>query len=165
MENLVYIALFAPFASSLFAALFGMTERKIWIGVVASMLLATALVSSLILAYTLYTTGNVIHVTMMDWINAGELNIPFGFVVDQISVTMMTVVTLVSTVVHVYAIGYMDHDKSFNRFFSYLSAFVFSMMILVMSDNFAGLFIGSEGVGVCSWLLIGFWYHKEDLTR
>ena len=165
MENLVYIALFAPFASSLFAALFGMTERKIWIGVVASMLLATALVSSLILAYTLYTTGNVIHVTLMDWINAGDINIAFGFVVDQISVTMMTVVTLVSTVVHIYAIGYMDHDKSFNRFFSYLSAFVFSMMILVMSDNFAGLFIGWEGVGVCSWLLIGFWYEKEDLTR
>lgn len=165
MENLVYIALFAPFASSLFAALFGMTERKIWIGVVASMLLATALVASLILAYTLYTTGNVIHVTLMDWINAGDINIPFGFVVDQISVTMMTVVTLVSTVVHIYAIGYMDHDKSFNRFFSYLSAFVFSMMILVMSDNFAGLFIGWEGVGVCSWLLIGFWYEKEDLTR
>ncbi len=165
MENLVYIALFAPFVSSLFAALFGMTERKIWIGVVASMLLATSLVASITLAYTVYTTGNAIHVTMMDWINAGDLNIPFGFVVDQVSVTMMTVVTLVSTVVHIYAIGYMDHDKSFNRFFSYLSAFVFSMMILVMSDNFAGLFIGWEGVGVCSWLLIGFWYHKPDVSK
>jgi NADH-quinone oxidoreductase subunit L len=102
---------------------------------------------------------------MMDWISAGDLHIPFGFVVDQVSVTMMTVVTLVSTIVHIYSIGYMDHDKSFNRFFSYLSAFVFSMMILVMSDNFAGLFIGWEGVGVCSWLLIGFWYHKKDVTR
>ena len=59
----------------------------------------------------------------------------------------------------------MDHDKSFNRFFSYLSAFVFSMMVLVMSDNFAGLFIGWEGVGVCSWLLVGFWYHKADRPR
>ena len=165
MENLVYIALFAPFASSLFAALFGMSQRQIFVGIVASALLATAFLSSLFLAIHLYTTGEVIHVTMMDWINAGDLNIPFGFVVDQISVTMMTVVTLVSTVVHIYAIGYMDHDKSFNRFFSYLSAFVFSMMILVMSDNFAGLFIGWEGVGVCSWLLIGFWYHKPDQTR
>jgi len=165
MENLVYIALFAPFASSLFAALFGMSERQIFVGIVASALLGISFISSLLLAINLYTTGDVIHVTMMDWINAGDLNIPFGFVVDQISVTMMTVVTLVSTVVHVYAIGYMDHDKSFNRFFSYLSAFVFSMMILVMSDNFAGLFIGWEGVGVCSWLLIGFWYHKPDQTR
>jgi len=92
------------------------------------------------------------------------LTIPFGFVVDKVSVTMMVVVTTVSTVVHIYSNGYMDHDKSFNRFFSYLSAFVFSMMILVMSDNFAGLFIGWEGVGVCSWLLIGFWYHKKDVT-
>jgi len=100
----------------------------------------------------------------MEWISAGDLTIPFGFVVDKVSVTMMVVVTTVSTVVHIYSNGYMDHDKSFNRFFSYLSAFVFSMMILVMSDNFAGLFIGWEGVGVCSWLLIGFWYHKKDVT-
>jgi NADH-quinone oxidoreductase subunit L len=165
MENLVYIALFAPFVGSLFASLFGMTERKMFVGYVASGLLAVSFAASATLAFNLYTTGTVIHVTMMDWINAGDINIPFGFVIDQISVTMMTVVTLVSTIVHIYAIGYMDHDKSFNRFFSYLSAFVFSMMVLVMSDNFAGLFIGWEGVGVCSWLLVGFWYHKPDQAR
>ena len=165
MENLVYIALFAPFVSSMFAALFGMTERKIFVGVIASLLLFTSFLASALLAYTVWTTGNAIHVTMMEWISAGDLTIPFGFLVDQVSVTMMTVVTLVSTIVHIYSIGYMDHDKSFNRFFSYLSAFVFSMMILVMSDNFAGLFIGWEGVGVCSWLLIGFWYHKADQAR
>ncbi len=165
MENLVYIALFAPFVSSLFAALFGMSQRQVFVGIVASSLLAISFISSALLAIHLYTTGDVIHVRLMDWINAGDLHIPFGFIVDQVSVTMMMVVTLVSTVVHIYSIGYMDHDKSFNRFFSYLSAFVFSMMILVMSDNFAGLFIGWEGVGVCSWLLIGFWYHKADVTR
>jgi len=165
MENLVYIALFAPFASSLFAALFGMSPRATFVGIVASILLFISFMSASVLAYHLYTTGTVVHVTMMDWISAGDISIPFGFVVDQVSVTMMTVVTLVSTIVHIYSIGYMDHDKSFNRFFSYLSAFVFSMMILVMSDNFAGLFIGWEGVGVCSWLLIGFWYHKPDQTR
>ncbi len=165
MENLVYIALFAPFVGSLFAAFFGMSPRAIFVGVIASALLFVSFVASAILAYHVYTTGGVVHVTMMDWINAGDLNIPFGFVVDQISVTMMTVVTLVSTIVHIYSIGYMSHDKSFNRFFSYLSAFVFSMMVLVMSDNFAGLFIGWEGVGVCSWLLVGFWYHKPDQKR
>ena len=165
MEGLVYIALFAPFASSMFAALFGMSERKIFVGVIASSLLFLSFVASAMLAFYVYGTGNAVHVTMMDWISAGDLSIPFGFLVDQVSVTMMTVVTLVSTVVHIYSIGFMDHDKSFNRFFSYLSAFVFSMMILVMSDNFAGLFIGWEGVGVCSWLLIGFWYHKADVTR
>ncbi len=165
MENLVYIALFAPFVSSMFAALFGMSPKQTYVGIIASMLLFVSFASSVTLAFTIYTTGTPIHVTMMEWISAGDLTIPFGFLVDQISVTMMTVVTLVSTVVHIYSIGYMDHDKSFNRFFSYLSAFVFSMMILVMSDNFAGLFIGWEGVGVCSWLLIGFWYHKADKTR
>ena len=165
MENLVYIALFAPFASSLFAALFGMSPRATFVGIVASILLFISFMSASVLAYHVYTTGTAVHVTMMDWISAGDISIPFGFVVDQVSVTMMTVVTLVSTIVHIYSIGYMDHDKSFNRFFSYLSAFVFSMMILVMSDNFAGLFIGWEGVGVCSWLLVGFWYHKPDQTR
>ena len=162
MEKYVYIALFAPLVSSLFAGLFGMSKRRTFVGVIASMLLATSFFASAYLAYTVADTEKPIHITMMNWISAGDLVIPFGFVVDQISVTMMVVVTLVSTVVHIYSIGYMDHDKSFNRFFSYLSAFVFSMLILVMSDNFAGLFIGWEGVGVCSWLLIGFWYHKPD---
>ena len=165
MENFVYIALFAPFASSMFAALFGMSPRQTFVGVIASLLLFTSFLASASLAFYVWTTGQIVHVTMMEWISAGDLTIPFGFVVDQVSVTMMTVVTLVSTIVHIYSIGYMDHDKSFNRFFSYLSAFVFSMMILVMSDNFAGLFIGWEGVGVCSWLLIGFWYHKADVSR
>jgi len=165
METLVYIALFAPFVSSMFAALFGMSPRKTFVGIVASLLLLISFAASVMLMMHIYATGTGIHVRMMDWISAGDLSIPFGFLVDQVSVTMMVVVTLVSTVVHVYSIGYMDHDKSFNRFFSYLSAFVFSMMILVMSDNFAGLFIGWEGVGVCSWLLIGFWYHKADVTR
>ena len=164
MEKFVYIALFAPFVSSIFAALFGMSPKKTFVGVIASLLLTTSFLASAFLAMFVYQTGGSIHISMMDWISAGDLKIPFGFVVDHISVTMMTVVTLVSTVVHVYSMGYMDHDKSFNRFFSYLSAFVFSMMILVMSDNFAGLFIGWEGVGVCSWLLIGFWYHKEDVS-
>jgi NADH-quinone oxidoreductase subunit L len=132
-------------------------------GVIASGLLFASFVSSAILLnYVL--TGHTVHVEMMTWIAAGDLYIPFGFVVDQVSVTMMMVVSVVSTVVHVYSIGYMAHDKGFNRFFSYLSAFVFSMMVLVMSDNFLGLFIGWEGVGLCSWLLIGFWYHKESAT-
>ena len=165
MENLVYIALFAPFVSSLFALMFVMVPKQTFVGIVASLLLFISFLASATLAYHIAMTNEVIHVTMMDWIVVGDLSIPFGFVADHVSVTMMVVVSLVSTVVHIYSIGYMDHDRSFNRFFSYLSAFVFSMMVLVMSDNFAGLFIGWEGVGVCSWLLIGFWYHKKDVTR
>ena len=165
MENLVFVALFAPLVSSLFSALFAMTPKKSFVGMVASSLIFISFASSAILASHIAQTGHGIHVHLMDWISAGDISIPFGFMVDQVSVTMMVVVTLVSTVVHIYSMGYMDHDKSYNRFFSYLSAFVFSMMILVMSDNFAGLFIGWEGVGVCSWLLIGFWYHKKDVSR
>lgn len=165
MENLVYIALFAPLVSSLFAGLFAMSPRQTFVGVISSLLLFVSFVSSAVLGYYIATTGASVHVTMMDWISVADLHIPFGFLADQVSVTMMVVVSLVSTIVHIYSIGYMDHDKSFNRFFSYLSAFVFSMLVLVMSDNFAGLFIGWEGVGVCSWLLIGFWYHKPDVSR
>ena len=164
MESLVYIALFAPFVGSLFAGLFFARSPKTHlVGIVASGLIAVSFIASVTLAMHVVEHGAV-HVMMMDWISAGDLSIPFGFLVDEVSVTMMLVVTLVSTVVHIYSTGYMDHDKAYNRFFAYLSAFVFSMLILVMSDNFAGLFIGWEGVGVCSWLLIGFWYHKEDKT-
>ncbi len=164
MEKYLYIALFAPLVSSLFSSLFTATPKKLFTGIMASLLIFTSLVSSTILLMYILKGGEPIHVTMMTWMATGDLYIPFGFVVDQISVTMMMVVTLVSTVVHVYAIGYMDHDKGFNRFFAWLSAFVFSMMILVMSDNYAGLFIGWEGVGLCSWGLIGFWFHKESAT-
>jgi NADH-quinone oxidoreductase subunit L len=163
MEKYVYIALFAPLASSLFVALFAARPKMLFTGILASLLIGVSMIASFILLIDVNSYGPL-HVTMMDWISAGNLSIPFGFVVDEVSVIMMVTVTLVSTVVHIYSIGYMDHDKSFNRFFSYLSAFVFSMMILVMSDNFVGLFIGWEGVGLCSWLLIGFWYHKDSAS-
>ncbi len=164
METYVYTALFAPLIGSLFAALFAQKPKTLITGIVTSTLLFISFLASVILFVHVMHEGPV-HVRLMDWISAGDMSIPFGFVVDHVSVTMMVVVTLVSTVVHIYSNGYMDHDKSYNRFFSYLSAFVFSMMVLVMSDNFLGLFIGWEGVGVCSWLLIGFWYHKPDVGR
>ncbi len=164
METYIYIALFAPFAGSLFAALYAQKAKAQITGIVTSALLFVSFVASAVLLNHVYHAGTF-HAKLMDWIVAGDMSIPFGFNIDPVTAVMMTVVTLVSTVVHIYANGYMDHDKSFNRFFSYLSAFVFSMLVLVMSDNFLGLFIGWEGVGVCSWLLIGFWYHKADATR
>ncbi len=164
MEIYLYIALFAPLVGSLIAGIFGASKKLLFTGIVTSSLLALSFFSSIVLLVHLLGGGDEIHVEMMTWIAAGELYIPFGFLVDEISATMMMVVTLVSTLVHIYSIGYMKHDAGFNRFFSYLSAFVFSMMVLVMSDNFAGLFIGWEGVGLCSWLLIGFWYKKDIAT-
>ncbi len=164
MEFYLYLALFSPLAGSLIASLFGAQKKTLFTGIITSLLLFTSFVSSSILLTHILGGGDAVHVEMMTWMATGNLYIPFGFLVDQVSVTMMMVVTIVSTVVHVYSIGYMDHDKSFNRFFAWLSAFVFSMMVLVMSDNFAGLFIGWEGVGLCSWALIGFWYHKESAS-
>ena len=164
MEKYIYIALFAPLVGSLISALFSMQKKTLFTGLFTSFMLAVSMYASLNLLYFVYTTDTTFHVNLFDWIVIGNLDIPFGFVVDQVSVVMMSVVTVVSTMVHIHSIGYMEHDKGFNRYFSYLSAFVFSMLVLVMSDNFAVLFIGWEGVGVCSWLLIGFWYHKESAT-
>ncbi len=163
METYLYIALFAPIVGSLITALFAQMPKKICVGIFTSTLIFISFISSMILL-NYVDEDQIVHVKLMDWISAGNLSIPFGFVVDQVSVIMMVTVTLVSTVVHIYSIGYMDHDESFNRFFSWLSAFVFSMMILVMSDNFVGLFIGWEGVGLCSWGLIGFWYKKHSAS-
>lgn len=165
MEQYLYIALFAPLLGSLIATLFANSQKKLFIGILTSLLIAVSLYASIHLLYYVYTTENSVTVNLKDWIVLGNVNIPFGFVVDQISIVMMVVVTLVSTMVHIHSIGYMDNDRSFNRFFAWLSAFVFSMMILVMSDNFVGLFIGWEGVGLCSWGLIGFWYHKKDVEK
>ncbi len=162
MENYLYIALFAPLLGTLIASLFANKTKSTFIGVLSSFFIALSMFASLKLLYMIYTTDVVVSVKLFDWIAIGNLSIPFGFVVDQVSVVMMVVVTIVSTMVHIHSIGYMEHDKSFNRFFAWLGAFVFSMMVLVMSDNFAGLFIGWEGVGLCSWGLIGFWYHKKD---
>ena len=164
MEKYIYIALFAPLVGSLISALFSMQKKTLFTGLFTSFMLAVSMYASLNLLYFVYTTDTTFHVNLFDWIVIGNLDIPFGFVVDQVSVVMMSVVTVVSTMVHIHSIGYMEHDKGFNRYFSYLSAFVFSMLVLVMSDNFAVLFIGWEGVGVCSWLLIGFWYHKESAS-
>ena len=164
MEKFVYIALFAPLVGSLIAALFSTQPKTAFTGWFTSFMLAVSMYASLNLLHFVYTTETILQVNLFDWIVVGSLNIPFGFVVDHVSVVMMTVVTVVSTMVHIHSIGYMEHDKGFNRYFSYLSAFVFSMLVLVMADNFAVLFIGWEGVGVCSWLLIGFWYHKESAT-
>lgn len=163
MEKYIYIALFAPLVGSLFSAVFATYKKNIITGLVTSGLLLVSMVSSFILFMYVAEFG-ALHVKLMDWINAGSLHIPFGFNVDEVSAVMMVVVTLVSSAVHIYSIGYMEHDKGFNRYFSYLSAFVFSMLILVMSDNFVGLFIGWEGVGLCSWMLIGFWYHKDSAS-
>lgn len=103
-----------------------------------------------------------LNLTLKEFINFGSLDLSFSFYLDAISLVMLSTVGVVASIVHIYSIGYMRDDASFNRFFSYLGLFVFCMNVLVSSDNFIGLFIGWEGVGLCSWLLIGFWYKRPS---
>ena len=99
--------------------------------------------------------------TLMPWIHAGSLSVNLSYQVDQLSILMMLIVTGVGFLIHVYSIGYMHGDPGFRRFFSYLNLFIFAMLNLVMADNFLLLFLGWEGVGLCSYLLIGFWYDRK----
>lgn len=100
--------------------------------------------------------------TLAEWINVGDLRIPFAFQVDQLSIMMLLIITGVGTLIHVYSMGYMAHDAGFGKFFAFLNLFVFFMLILVLGANFTVLFIGWEGVGLCSYLLIGFWNQKNS---
>jgi len=102
---------------------------------------------------------------ILDWINSGNFKVNWSINIDPLSSIMLVVVTSVSSLVHIYSIGYMSHDPNKPRFMSYLSLFTFSMLMLVVSDNFLQLFFGWEGVGLCSYLLIGFWYKKESANN
>jgi len=104
--------------------------------------------------------GNVYNGTVYTWLSSGNTNFEIGFLIDRLSATMMVVVSFVSLMVHVYTIGYMADDPGYQRFFSYISLFTFSMLMLVMSNNFLQLFFGWEAVGLVSYLLIGFWYTR-----
>ena len=100
--------------------------------------------------------------TIYEWMVVGGLKMEVGFLIDGLTAMMMCVVTFVSLMVHIYTIGYMEEDDGYNRFFAYISLFTFSMLMLVMSNNFLQLFFGWEAVGLVSYLLIGFWYNKPD---
>jgi NADH-quinone oxidoreductase subunit L len=104
--------------------------------------------------------------TIYEWMVVGGLKMEIGFLVDGLTAMMMCVVTFVSLMVHIYTIGYMEEDEGYNRFFGYISLFTFSMLMLVMSNNFLQLFFGWEAVGLVSYLLIGFWYtSRRDLRQ
>lgn len=158
MQNLALIALFSPLVSAIVLGIFAFSAKKIILGYLASLFIAFSAFTSIILL----SHGVHFNFELGTWISL--VDVSFGFKIDSITLIMMNVVSIVATFVHLYSIFYMEHDEGFNRYFSYLGLFVFSMMFLIMSDNFLGLFIGWEGVGLCSWLLIGFWYHNEKYT-
>ncbi len=106
--------------------------------------------------------GNVVNINIYSWIVSGDFNVSIGFLIDQLTAVMLIVVTSISTLIFIYSIGYMHGDGGYYRFFSYLSLFVFSMLMLVMSNNFLLLYFGWEAVGLCSYFLIGYWFHKRS---
>ena len=165
MEKFLYIALFAPLIAALFSSLFAFSKPLKFIGYFNSTLIFISMISSFYLFSYIYENDFAVEIFLFDWINIGNLNLSFSFILDHISVMMLLVVTIVSTMVHFYSIWYMEEDLGFNRFFTYLSLFVFSMLVLILADNFAVLFIGWEGVGVCSYLLIGFFYKKLNAAK
>ncbi len=124
-----------------------------------------AVIGSFILsvgAFMDVNAGNVINVNVYDWIISGNFNVPIGFLIDQLTAVMLIIVTSISSLIFIYSIGYMHGDKGYYRFFAYLSLFVFSMLVLVMANNFLLLYLGWEAVGLCSYFLIGFWFDKKS---
>tara|TARA_B100000959_G_scaffold287441_1_gene372241 strand:+ start:3630 stop:5636 length:2007 start_codon:yes stop_codon:yes gene_type:complete len=143
--------------------IFGRYLGERLVGIIASGASAAAFVVSVIQVFALVNNNfHVETVLIADWITIGKLYLPWQIRVDTLSVTMMVLVTGVGTLIHIYAVGYMHGDKRFARFFVYLNLFVVMMLLLVAADNYLMLFVGWEGVGICSYLLIGFWYDKGD---
>src|SRR5579872_147389 len=100
-----------------------------------------------------------------DWIVAGDFRVGCDFAVDRLTAVMLLVVTGVGSLIHIYSTGYMEHEGGYYRFFAYLNLFMFFMLTLVLAANYLLLFVGWEGVGLCSYLLIGFWFHKKSATN
>jgi NADH-quinone oxidoreductase subunit L len=133
-----------------------------WLG--TSMVAASFVVTVVVFAglFRLPVTGRSYTQTWFTWISAGHLHVDMGLLIDPLSMTMAAFVTGVSALIHLYSIGYMEHDEDFPKFFVYLNLFVAAMLLLVLADNFLLLFLGWEGVGVCSYLLIGFWFERDS---
>ena len=159
---MVYLIVFLPLLGSIIAGFWG---RRLG-DKLSLYLTSTLLLISMILSWITFWQLSSNHVDkvypLMEWMNIGDFNVVWSLRHDMLSAVMMIVITTVSAMVHIYSIGYMSHDNSKPRFMSYLSLFTFAMLMLVTSDNLIQLFFGWEGVGLASYLLIGFWYHKPS---
>jgi NADH-quinone oxidoreductase subunit L len=149
-----------PFVGFLIAGLFGkfLKEKAAWFpiaGVIGAFILSVS-------AFIDVLGGAKINENLYTWIQVGTFSVNVGFQIDQLTTVMLLVVTTLSSLIHIYSVGYMHGDKGYPRFFAYLALFTFFMLVLVMANNFLVMFVGWEGVGLCSYLLIGFWYEKKS---
>jgi NADH-quinone oxidoreductase subunit L len=159
MQKLYLLVPLAPLVGAILAGLFCRVIPR-W---VAHTVTIAGVAIACIASYVIFRdvmAGNTYNGPVYQWLTSGDYHFEVGFLIDQLTVTMMLVVTSVSLMVHIYTIGYMQDDPGYNRFFSYISLFTFSMLMLVMSNNFMQLFFGWEAVGLVSYLLIGFWYTR-----
>ena len=165
MRELIYLTVVLPLVGFLINGIFGSKiKNEKLIGAIGSGVIGISFLIALGAFFE--TLGLPVDqrqkiVTLFSWLTVGNLDVSFAYQVDQLSLVMSLIVTGVGFLIHVYSIGYMHGDKSFWRFFTYLNLFIFAMMNLILADNFVLLFLGWEGVGLCSYLLIGFWYDRK----
>ena len=159
MQKLYLLVPLAPLFGAIVAGLFGKVVGRAGAHSVTILGVAVSFLASIVIFQDVQA-GNVFNGTLYTWATSGSLTLEVGFLIDSLTVMMMLVVTFVSLMVHIYTIGYMSEDPGYQRFFSYISLFTFSMLMLVMSNNFLQLFFGWEAVGLVSYLLIGFWYTR-----
>ena len=159
-----YLLIFFP----LLGSIFGYSVKSLgdrYSEIITTSLVVISAIFSCIIFYNGVVHDLYGNYKILDWISSGNFKVNWSINIDPLSSIMLVVVTSVSSLVHIYSIGYMSHDSNKPRFMSYLSLFTFSMLMLVVSDNFLQLFFGWEGVGLCSYLLIGFWYKKESANN
>jgi NADH-quinone oxidoreductase subunit L len=163
MINLVWLVPLLPLLGFLLIGLSRNAFSKAVIGFIGC---TTVLISFIIsIGIFLELNSSAIKsftIPLFDWIKAGTLSIPFSFLIDPLSSLMLLIVTGIGFLIHVYSTGYMHHDAGYGKFFSYLNLFIFFMLLLVLGSNYVVMFIGWEGVGLCSYLLIGFWFTNSD---
>lgn len=159
-QNLLLTVPLAPLVGAIAAGLFGKAIGRRGAHVITILGVLVAFIVSAMVLKSVALDGARFNATVYEWMNLGGLKMEVGFLVDGLTAMMMCVVTFVSLMVHIYTIGYMEEDPGYQRFFSYISLFTFSMLMLVMSNNFLQLFFGWEAVGLVSYLLIGFWFKK-----
>ena len=159
MHSLYLLVPLAPLFGAIAAGLFGHVLGKTWTHRITIVLVAVSFAASVAIFQDVQA-GHVFNGSVYQWLTMGNLSLEVGFLIDPLTVMMMLVVTFVSLMVHIYTIGYMAEDKGYQRFFSYISLFTFSMLMLVMANNFMQLFFGWEAVGLVSYLLIGFWFDR-----
>lgn len=159
-QNMLLAVPLAPLVGSVIAGFFGKMVGRRGSHIATILGVAIAFVLSAMVLKSVVVDGARFNATVYEWMVLGDLKMEVGFLVDGLTAMMMCVVTFVSLMVHIYTIGYMEEDPGYQRFFSYISLFTFSMLMLVMSNNFLQLFFGWEAVGLVSYLLIGFWFKR-----